>query len=73
MAVKDSTDEEAKAIIDNEYHTNFYQIYRKQFDLFGTGVFAQTGMTWSTLLPGTASLFPALDPFFHEFSGWREK
>jgi hypothetical protein len=73
IAVEDSTDGEAKSIIEKEYDTNFYQSYRKQFDLFEIDTFSYAGQTWWTLQPGTATLFPALDPFLREYSGWREK
>jgi hypothetical protein len=70
LVAKESTDEEAKAEFIKKYDTDFYRIYRKQFDIFKTGTFSFASYYWSTLTPGGWSLFSTLGDGYSE---WSEK
>jgi hypothetical protein len=70
LVAKESTDEEAKAKFITKYETDFYRIYRNQFDIFKTGTFSFARQYWSTLTPGGWGLFSTLGDGYSE---WRER
>jgi hypothetical protein len=73
FAAKETTDDEAKSIMFNEYEISFYSVYRREFDLFGEDTFSHLSLNWSTLLPSADYLFLTLNPSGKAFESWREK